>query len=112
MEIEAKKVVWSEFVETDLENIFLWGKDTFGFLVADRYTDDMLEKIQQLEYRYLIHPPCLQLPTKNKIYRNIITDSHRIVYRVLSNRVEVLRIFHLASSNTKIKSARTIRVIE
>ena len=112
MEIEAKKVVWSEFVETDLESIFLWGMNTFGFLVADRYTDNMLEKIQQLEHRYLTHPTCKQIPTKNNIYRNIITESHRIIYRVLPNRVEVLRIFHLASSNTKIKSARKIRVIQ
>jgi len=111
MEIETKKVVWSEFVEQDLEGIFLWGEETFGFIVADRYTDYMLEQIQQLEYWYLMHPQCRQLPTKNKIYRNIITDSHRIIYRILPNRVEVLRIFHLASSNTKIKSARKVKII-
>ena len=112
MENETKKVIWSEFVEIDLENIFLWGKEAFGFVVADRYTDYILEQIRQLGRWYMMHPQCRQLPAKNKIYRNIITESHRIIYRIQSDRIEVLRIFHLASSNTKVKSARKIKISE
>jgi plasmid stabilization system protein ParE len=44
------------------------------------------------------------------MYRNIILDAHLIVYRITNERIEVLNIFHSASSIRKIRGARNIRL--
>jgi plasmid stabilization system protein ParE len=44
------------------------------------------------------------------MYRNIILDSHLIIYRITEERIEVLDIVHSASSMRKIKQARNIHI--
>jgi plasmid stabilization system protein ParE len=50
------------------------------------------------------------IPTKNHIYRNIILDAHLIIYRITNEQIEVLDIFHSASSIRRIQKVRSIRI--
>ena len=108
-EIEIKEVVASKMVDSDLEEIYDYSVDTFGERKAKEYVNHLYHIILSLDRRYLMYPECRQLPTKGKIYRRIIFESHMIIYRI-AERVEVLRVFHSASSNRKIKSARTVKI--
>ena len=107
--VERKDVVSSLELENDIKEIYLYSLDTFGRRKADEYLDALKRHIGQLAECYLMYPECRQLPTKGKIYRRVIVESHIIIYRI-TKRVEVLRIFHSASSNRKIKSARTVNI--
>jgi len=102
--IERKEVVASVELEIDLKEIYQYSLETFGRKKADEYLDSMKKVIRLLEDQYLIHTQCWQLETKRKIYRRIIFNSHIIIYRI-TERIEVLRAFHSASSNTEVRSA-------
>ena len=107
--VERKEIVSSLDLENDLKEIYLYSLETFGRRKADEYLGNLNKAIRQLAIYYLMYPECRQLPTKGKIYRRVIVESHIIIYRI-SKRIEVLRVFHSASSNTKIRSARTVKL--
>jgi plasmid stabilization system protein ParE len=44
------------------------------------------------------------------MYRNIILDAHLIIYRITDERIEVLDILHSASSISKIRQIRNVRL--
>jgi plasmid stabilization system protein ParE len=107
METEPKIVVSSVELEEDLKEIYLYSLETFGRKKADEYLYAMKSIIRQLAVSYLMYSECPQIPTKGKIYRCVKFESHIIIYRI-NERVEVLRIFHSASSNFKIRTVRKI----
>jgi len=107
--IESKEVVSSVETRTDLKEIYQYSLETFGERKADEYYQCLEKSIESLETGYLTHSQCPQLPTASRIYRRVIVNSHIIIYRI-SARVEVLRVFHKASSNTKIRSARKVKI--
>jgi plasmid stabilization system protein ParE len=107
--VERKEVVSSVEVEEDLKEIYLYSLETFGKKKADEYLNTLTNVIKQLAARYLIYSECRQLPTKGKIYRHVTVESHIIIYRI-SKRIEVLRVFHSASSNVKIQTVRKVKI--
>ena len=109
-EFEEKQVVFSRLYALDTEEIFQYGKDTFGEFQAIKYEDFIDHLTRELSSNYLMYPECKWMPTKGNKYRNIILESHLIIYRVKPARVEVLRVLHSHSSITKIRGARGIRV--
>jgi plasmid stabilization system protein ParE len=108
--IERKEVVASVELEIDLKEIYQYSLETFGRRKADEYLESMKKAIRLLEVQYMMHAQCWQLETKRKFYRRVIVHSHIIIYRI-AGRVEALRVFHSASSNTKIRSARKVKIL-
>jgi plasmid stabilization system protein ParE len=106
--IESKEVVSSEELEIDLKEVYQYSFETFGAKKAEEYLGSIRKAIGLLDVQYLMHSQCPQLPTVSR-NRRVIINSHIIVYRI-SARVEVLRVFHKASSNTKIRTARKIKI--
>jgi len=90
--------------------IYEYSVETFGYLQAQRYKQKVELSIDMLPVRYLVHPECRHIPTKSRMYRNIILDSHLIIFRITEQRIEVLDIIPSASSISKIRSARNICV--
>ena len=108
-ELEKKEVVMSGISIEDIDQIRIYGEETFGERKADEYHQLLMQAIKSLDTGYLKYSQCQQMETKGKIYRRIIVESHIIIYRI-AKRVEVLRVLHSASSNRKIKSARIVRI--
>jgi toxin ParE1/3/4 len=107
---EEKPVVYSRHYAIDTDSVFSYGIETFGIIQAIRYEETIDKLTEELNYNYLIYPECNHITTKNKIYRNIILDSHLIIYRITPQRIEVLRVLHSHSSISKIRSSRSIRL--
>ena len=84
------------------------GIERFGLIQANRYLDMIERSVKELAVYYPYHPECRHLATKSRMYRNIILDAHRIIYRIGKDRVEVLDIIHSASSLRKIRQIRSI----
>ena len=108
-EFEKKAVVMSDESINDIDQIRTYSEETFGERKADEYHQSLMKAVKTLETDYLMHTRCWQLETKGKIYRRVIVHSHIIIYRI-AERIEVLRVFHSASSNTKIRSARKVKI--
>jgi hypothetical protein len=58
----------------------------------------------------LLFSECRHLPTKSKMYRWIVLESHLIIYRITIKEVQVLRILHSNRSITKIRTSRGVRL--
>jgi len=77
---------------------------------AEKYVYTISQLVENLDTQYTYHPECRYLPTKSRIYRNIILDAHLIIYRITERQIEVLDIIHSASSIRKIRNVRSIRI--
>ena len=107
MEKRIRKVVYSTTYYKDLQNIYLYGKETFGKVFADLFIEELNHTTDGLSFQFNIHPECRSLRTKSKIYRNIILGKYLIIYRITPDNIEVLRAFHSSRSVSKIKTARS-----
>ena len=110
MEIAKKEVVRSIFYLNDIQDIFEYGESTFGEKAAFYFYEDLKLMVRNLETNYLVNPECRHLETKTKIYRNIILGSYLIIYRIRTNKIEVLRAFHGSRSPKIIKQVRKVKV--
>jgi toxin ParE1/3/4 len=110
MEKESKSVIYSTQFKQDIINVYKYGLETFGKAQAEKYQDNIYSLVDSLDVSYDIYPECRHLPTKSKIYRWVILESHLIIYRVTNKEIQVLRIVHSRRSITKIKSSRSIKL--
>jgi len=108
--ISCKQVKVSDQFYESFEQIYDFGIESFGFLQAERYKQEIRTSLDMLSIFYAAYPECRHLATKSRIYRNIILDAHLIIYRITAERIEVLDIIHSASSIRKIRSIRNIRL--
>ena len=110
MEAKQKEVVRSSFYLYDIQDIFEYGEATFGEKAAIYFYQEIKSIVKRLETEYLLHPECRHLETKTKIYRNIIQGSYLIIYRIRTNRIEVLRVFHGSHSPKILKTVKKIKI--
>lgn len=109
-EFKERPVAYSKQYAIDTLEIYLYGIETFGEYLANKY-EDLIDKItSELSQNYWMYPECRHLPTKGHIYRNVILESHLIIYRVKTERIEVLGVFHSKSSITRIRTARNLKI--
>jgi len=106
----TKNVITSQLYEAHLIDIIEYGIETFGYIQARKYFSTISHLVERLETDYYYHPECRYLVTKSRIYRNIILDTHLIIYRITQECIEVLDIVHGASSIGKILRIRKIRL--
>ncbi len=95
---KRKRVQLSAQFEIDIQNIYEYGVEIFGIKLADQYSQHILALSYGLNDLYLMYPECRWLLTKGRIYRNIILESHLIIYRIKKERIEVLEVIHSKSS--------------
>jgi plasmid stabilization system protein ParE len=108
--IENKPVVLSAEFQQDIKAVFDYGNETFGFHAAKTFVSEIYLLVWNLDYQYLMFPEVRFLPTKSKTYRNIILGAYLIIYRIKSDRIEVLRIFH--SSQCNIQNISSVKKIK
>jgi toxin ParE1/3/4 len=90
-----------------LEEIFIYGIETFSFASSSIFLDELNLQIQSLSKDYLHHPECRYLTKK---YRNIRYGSYLVIYKITISRIEVLNIIHASRSISRIKAARKIKL--
>jgi len=93
-----------------LKQVYEYGIEIFAYTAASVFIDELIFRIEQLSVNYLLHPECRYLLTKGKIYRNLIYGSYLVIYRINTNRIEVLNILHSSRSISTIKASRKIKV--
>ncbi|MDP3644903.1 MAG: type II toxin-antitoxin system RelE/ParE family toxin [Bacteroidota bacterium] len=107
---KEKPVVFSLQYVIDTDKIYNYGIEIFGKNQAQKY-ESLIDKITtELSVCYWMYPECRYLPTKSRLYRNVILESHLIIYRVKTERIEVLRVIHSQSSISRIRSVRNIKI--
>ena len=110
MEGKILEVVFSGMAFKSLEQIHEYGIETFSLKSATVFLDELICEIESLNINYLIHPECRYLITKSGRYRNLIYGSYNIIYRITSEKIEVLNILHSSRSVSVVKASKKIRI--
>ena len=108
--IPRKPYVTSEKFFDSRAQVYNYGIREFGYFQAEYYNSQIEKSVETLSLFYNVYPECRHIPTKSRMYRNIILDAHLIIYRITNKRIEVLDIIHSASSIQKIRGVRSIRL--
>ena len=110
MEEEKKlPIKVSKVFNLDLDDIYQYGIDTFGIRQAELYENEIWKLVDGLSGNWPLFSECRHLPTKSKMYRWIILESHLIIYRITDKEIQVLRIVHSHRSITKIKASKRVK---
>ena len=110
MEKRERSVKYSdEFIE-DLGQIYLYGLETFGKRQSELYESFIWRLVFRLNTDYEMYPECRYIETKSRMYRNIIIESHLIIYRITPRQIEVLKIISSKKSISKIRTVRSIKL--
>ena len=109
-EITCKPYIVSREFNESRKQIYEYTLDIFGYFQAERYKQKIRKSLDTLSTFYTAYPECRHIPTKSRMYRNIILPAHLIIYRITARRIEVLDIIHSASSIRKIRGVRKIRL--
>ena len=96
-----KQVITSSLFWESYDNVYVQGLDLFGFYQAELYANKIKSILYELDQTYPYYPECRHLTTKSRMYRNIILDSHLIIYRITEERIEVLDIVHSACERSR-----------
>jgi plasmid stabilization system protein ParE len=110
METQERPVILSIIAENDIQNIYLYGLETFGKNAAETFKAELVFMIRALKNLYEIHPECRFLVTKSRMYRNIIFGSYMIIYRITPSQIEVLKAISSRMSISRIRAARKIHI--
>lgn len=83
--------ILSEIADEDLEDIFDYTMNEFGFEQAEKYLTEIEDVFQSL----LTNPELGK--TRNEIKTGLYSfpkDHHLIFYRILDNHIRIVRVFH------------------
>lgn len=91
----VKRVIWTLEVTKDLKEIFNFysGK---SFTTASRLIESIIDEVESLKFSEQ-H----QSDEFNPNYKKIIVGHHKLIYRIISNEIIVLRAFDTRSDPNK-----------
>ncbi|MEO6358533.1 MAG: type II toxin-antitoxin system RelE/ParE family toxin [Ferruginibacter sp.] len=87
------KIVWTEIAVDDLRNIHDYiSKDSERY--ADRFIEKIINRVTQLEN--FPKSGCVVPEFNSVVIRELIEGNYRIIYKVSSSQVSIIRIHHAA----------------
>ena len=107
--MEVKELVITEHALQTVRDEFEYLKENISTEFAHKLRDSFPVQVELILPFYLKHSECRFLPTKNKIYRNLIWGNYLIIYKILEKEILVLVIFHSNQNLKKLKSFRRIK---
>ena len=106
---KPKEIIIKEFAFKQLEEEYKYYSTIYSIDFAEEFRIQFFELINKILPSYNSNPECRFLPTKNKIYRNIIWNRYLIVYKINRNTIDILSIFHSKQNPDKLKQVRRIK---
>ncbi|MDD2386137.1 MAG: type II toxin-antitoxin system RelE/ParE family toxin [Bacteroidales bacterium] len=91
------------------KRVIEYAAEQFGYALALTLDKEIEKRVQQLSTLYELYPENKFLPTKTKLYRNVILGKYIILYRIKPTTVEVLAIYHSSIKPARIKKIRSVK---
>lgn len=92
---KEKKLIIKESAYKELENELEFIAKNYSKDYAIKFAFEFIQQIELLTTEYLTFPENRYLPTKNKLYRNIIwKKNYWIIYKIKPTSIEILSLFH------------------
>jgi plasmid stabilization system protein ParE len=108
---EAKRIqiIWTNHAKLSLQSVY-------DFIAIDsiRQADKITDQIQLLGNSLgrfpFSFPECIELPTKNHLYRKAIYDgTYKIIFKIVDEAIWVLDIFHGKRNPSQLKKLRRVK---
>ena len=81
-----------------------WYLENYGERYAKKFLEQIDEAFESIEENPLSFSECLEIQTRSKFYRYLIyLKNHKIIFKVTSNQISVLLIFHCKRNPVLIK---------
>ncbi len=106
---KSKEIIIKEFAFKQLEEEYNYYSFGYSIEYAEEFRIQFFDIINKILPQYNSNPECRFLPTKNKIYRNIIWKNYLIVYKITKHTIDVLCIFHTKQNPHKLKQVRKLK---
>lgn len=78
-------------------------------LNAIKVTETIWETINKIKHNPFAFKECELIPTKTKMYRQVVCLSWLIVYKITSTEIIILGVIHVARNPSKIKALRKVK---
>ena len=81
-----------------------WYLDNYGETYAKKFTDGIDAAFESIQANPLIFSECQEISTNQKFYRYLIyLRNHKIIFKVTSENISILIIFHCKRNPVLIK---------
>ena len=97
------RIIWSEFAEIQLDNIFNYYYYTVSYETASRIVIKIILAIDILLTNPLIGQIEELLLNRKTQYRYLVQDNYKIIYSVNNDEIRIADIFDVRQSPKKIK---------
>jgi hypothetical protein len=101
-------ILIKEFALEQLREEYNYYRKEYSLSYAEEFRVNFFDRISSIAPYYKSFPECRFLPSKNKSYRNIIWNNYLIVFRIKSDSVEVLSLFHTKKNPKALKRLRRV----
>jgi plasmid stabilization system protein ParE len=101
------QIIVKEAALNDLEKECLYIAENYSIDYSEKFRLAFFAQIKTILPNPLKYPECRFLPTKSKIYRNIIWRNYLIVFKVKQFSIEVLVLFHTKQRPSKLKAIKS-----
>ena len=93
----------------DLEVQYHFYAENYSLDYAEKFRLDFFKEIRKILPNPLKFSECRFLPTKNKVYRNIVWNNYLIIFKIKKTSVDVLLLHHTKQHPKKLKAARRVK---
>ena len=101
-------VRWSSVAKNRLIEVYEYIESKTSVAVAERVILKLADTAESVEKNPYLFSECAELPTKTKAYRNIVKWNYRIIYKITSDYILILDIFHSKRNPKELKKLRRI----
>ena len=88
-------IVIKEYALEKLREEYNYFRKEYSLTYAEQFRVSFFERIISITPFYKSFPECRFLRTKNKDYRNVVWNNYLIVFRIKTDCIEVLSLFHI-----------------
>jgi hypothetical protein len=102
------EIVIKEYALEQLHKEYTYYKKEYSLSYAEEFRVSFFDRIIAISPFYKSFPECRFLRTKNKTYRNVIWNNYLIVFRVKTDCIEILSLFHTKKNPKALKRLRRV----
>ncbi len=106
---KEKKLVIRESAYEDLNSQLNYFNINYSFEYALRFANEFIEETEKIYIDYNSFPECQYLRTKSRIYRVLVWGNYWIIYKIRSESIEVLSLFHTKRNPANLNRLRRLK---
>jgi plasmid stabilization system protein ParE len=108
-EEKTYQIIWCPDAEDSFDNItFYIAQDSLYYSI--KVGNELIEVIDSLVKNPFEYPECLDLPTKNHIYRKAVyAGTYKIIFKIVKDEIWVLDVFHGKRNPRRLKKLRRVK---